>query len=78
MATNILLRVLHSTLKFLHLHETCSDQLRLGQRFVIMYIRSPWPELFYSGGEAKAIPMINRWLEDNQYINDLPQVIERN
>lgn len=72
-----MLTVVPSTREFLRIHSLAKDQLRLGQRFVIKYIKEPWPELFYADGEAKAVAMINTWLKSNHYINELPQELER-
>lgn len=61
--------------KFLNIHFThCADGLRVGQRFVNMYIKKPWPELFYAD-ETKSAELISGWLEDNQYFDELPPVV---
>jgi len=59
--------------KFVYLHkQAAGDQQRLGQRFVNMFIRGPWPELFYERDDVKAGEMILSWLNDHQYEEDLP------
>jgi hypothetical protein len=50
------------------------DGQRPGQRFVNMYIKHSWPELFYTD-EYKSAELICRWLEDNQYFDELPPVV---
>lgn len=45
---------------------------RLGQYFVNRYIKKPWPELFYEEYDVKAAAMIDKWLIDNQYTEELP------
>lgn len=54
---------LHHALKF-------KDDLRLGQRFVNMYIKESFPELFYEGDEYKAVDKIIAWLVQYHYINN--------
>lgn len=53
------------------------DQLRLGQRFVVFYTLASWPDLFYAD-ETKAIILIQRWLIDHQYIDELPARYDMN
>lgn len=62
---------------FINKHKAANDQLRLGQRFVNLYIKNPWPELFYERNEGKAAQMIRDWLCDHQYMSELPQPIIR-
>jgi hypothetical protein len=46
--------------------------IRMGQMFINEYIpRVTWPDLFYAG-ENKAIVLIQNWLKDHQYIDNLP------
>lgn len=50
---------------------------RLGQAFCNDFIKGPWPELFYETDLKKAEAMIGKWLLDNHYMKDMPQLIER-
>jgi len=62
-------------MKFAKLHaRNSNDGLRLGQRFVNMYIKKPWPELFYMSN-YDAFFVIYNWLVDNQYFDELPPVV---
>jgi hypothetical protein len=61
-------------MKFLQLHYTTHDGLRLGQRFVQLYIDKSWPELYYES-ELRAALLIQQWLIDHQYIDDLPRKV---
>lgn len=64
--------------QFLRIHgESKSDGQRLGQRFVNMYIKKPWPELFYEQNEHAAKWMIEQWLIDHQYTSELPQELAK-
>ena len=45
---------------------------RFGQWFCNNFIKSPWPELYYETSEDKARKMIEQWLDDNQYIRQMP------
>jgi hypothetical protein len=48
------------------------DHLRMGQRFIVYYIpKVTWPDLFYAD-DAKSIILIQTWLKDHQYIDNLP------
>lgn len=49
---------------------------RLGQAFCNDFIKRPWPELFYETDLKKAEVIIGKWLLDNHYVNDIPQLIE--
>lgn len=53
------------------------DGLRPGQRFVNMYIKVAWPELFYAT-EYKSAELIWHWLRDHQYFDELPPVVHPN
>ena len=67
-----------SMTRFFCLHELRkSDNLRMGQRFINMYIKNPWPELFYEIDNKKSVLLIQQWLSDNQYEDELPQEIKR-
>lgn len=46
--------------------------LRLGQAFVISFMKKPMPELFYAD-TAKARGMIAQWLIDNNYWPYVPE-----
>lgn len=63
---------LESTQKFIDYHEKHkTDRLRIGQRFYIIYLNRPWPELFYADYDI-AVMMINDWLTFTHYRYDLP------
>ena len=64
-----------SIITFLLIHNICkNDGLRLGQRFVNMYIKGSWPELFYAN-DVVAYDMIQDWLDDHHYYFELPPVV---
>lgn len=44
---------------------------RMGQFFVNTYTKGPWPDLFYADN-TKSLHIIEEWLIDNSYIDDLP------
>jgi len=46
-----------------------TDHWRLGQRFVNLYIKHPWPELFYCIVDQTSTIMIMDWLTRHQYDN---------
>lgn len=48
---------------------------RLGQHFCNLYIKGQWPELFYGEDRQKNLIMIEKWLKDNCYKNDMPPVV---
>ena len=48
---------------------------RLGQAFCNDFIKGPWPELFCETDLKKAEAMIGKWLLDNHYMKDMPQLI---
>jgi len=63
--------------KFVNYHRlNASDHQRLGQRFVNMFFRGSSDcepvQLYFERDEEKAIEMIEQWLVDNQYTEDLP------
>lgn len=60
-------------IKFLVIHHTAEDDLRMGQRFVSLYIPHNWPELFYEKDDGVAQDTIEQWLIDNSYCKDLPE-----
>lgn len=64
-----------SNAKFYIIHKSANDSLRLGQRFCNMYIKNSWPELFYAD-DITANTLIQKWLRDHQYYDELPQVKE--
>ncbi len=49
---------------------------RLGQAFCNDFIKGPWPELFYELDMKKAEAIISKWLFDNHYMKDMPQLTE--
>jgi len=61
-----------SLYEFICRHNIAFDGLRLGQRFVDIYIYEPWPELFYQTKDTKSLEMIEDYLLDNQYIDTMP------
>lgn len=50
---------------------------RLGQHFCNKYIKGQWPELFYCEDRQKGLIMIEKWLKDNCYQNDMPPELVR-
>lgn len=58
--------------EFVRQHNTANDGQRLGQRFVNIFIKKPWPELFHETSERKALETINQWLTHHQYYDMLP------
>lgn len=54
-----------------------SEHLRLGQYFCNKYIKGNWPELFYCEDRQKCLIMIEKWLKDNCYQNDMPPELVR-
>lgn len=61
-----------------HNNNVSSDGMRLGQRFVNIYISKPWPELFYEKSDKKALSIIEQWLEKHHYFNEMPPLAKRN
>lgn len=67
-----------STAKFLHYHKFNQyDNQRLGQRFCNLFIRHEWTELFYQINEAEAARLIDKWLTDHQYTDNLPVPLDK-
>ncbi len=67
-----------STKRFIQLHVTnASDGLRLGQRFINMYIKEPWPELYYQTDAGLASILIDDWLTRHQYADALPDPLNK-
>jgi hypothetical protein len=60
--------------QFIAIHKANAkkDGQRLGQRFVNMYIKDPWPELFYAP-DIDATILIHEWLTNNSYLEELPR-----
>jgi hypothetical protein len=53
---------------FLYHFRNCEhDKLRMGQRFVNLYIKDAWPELFYCISDHESMNMILDWLSRNGY-----------
>ena len=65
-----------SLYEFVCMHNLAFDGLRLGQRFVDIYILSPWPDLFYEKCDDKAACIIGDYLLDNQYIDTMPEPLK--
>ena len=61
----------------MEIHQKENTGLRLGQRFHLMYMRNPWPELFYGADEITG-PMIRSWLNDHHYLDTLPEPYSKN
>lgn len=47
--------------------------LRVGQYFICKYIATFWPELFYAESKDKCWKIIETWLKNHQYNNNLPK-----
>jgi len=62
--------------EFICMHNIAFDGLRLGQRFVNIYILSPWPDLFYQTKDTKSLEMIEDYLLDNQYSDTMPEPLK--
>lgn len=52
------------------------DGLRLGQRFCNLYIKEPWPSLYYCESVNTAKEMIWEWLCNHSYDESFPMVIQ--
>lgn len=63
--------------EFVRAHNTANDGLRLGQRFVNIYISQPWSELFYEQSSKKALEMITEWLTEHHYMNTMPPLAKK-
>lgn len=66
--------------KFEQIHKAhIDDQLRMGQRFCIMYFKDyrQVPGLFNEPDAGKAEGMIREWLRNNQYETELPRQIRQ-
>jgi hypothetical protein len=48
------------------------DKQRMGQRFINMYVKEPWPELFYCNSEKECKEMIVSHLNNCGYFHSLP------
>lgn len=53
------------------------EHLRMGQFFVGRYFRGNWAELFYQEDDEVACEMIQQFLIDNGFIEEMPPVIVR-
>lgn len=62
--------------KFIGMYSRSDKVLRLGQMFVNMYIKQPYPALFYANYYDSEV-LIFKWLYDHQYYNKLPLELER-
>lgn len=60
--------------EFVKAHNLAFDGLRLGQRFVCLYVKH-WPELFYKQSDSEAMKMIEDYLTQYQYFDKMPRVI---
>ena len=59
---------------FCSIHKEKDDGMRLGQRFVYMFIRQSWPDLFYAD-DKKAEGLIINWLLENHHTEELPLIL---
>jgi len=71
------LKMMSPAQQFTKIHAEANDTLRLGQRFVNMYIKNSWPRLFYCEDVSLSYKMIKKWLNDHQYYTELPHEIKR-
>lgn len=58
-----------------HCKSSEARHLRLGQWFCNNYLKQPWPELYYQEDEKKAEEMIEKWLDDHQYVRNVPDKV---
>ena len=58
--------------EFICMHNVAFDGLRLGQRFVNIYIYEPWPELFYEKCDDRASCIIGDYLLNHQHLYTMP------
>lgn len=66
-----------STCKFLHYHMfNRYDNQRVGQRFCNLFVKHAWPELFYQINPDAAAKMIDKWLTDHHYTEELPPPLD--
>lgn len=61
--------------QFVNNHNKNPECQRLGQHFCNVYIKGQWSELFYCEDPARSRDMINQWLVDHQYEDQLPQPV---
>lgn len=61
----------------IHNQHKKADGLRMGQRFVNMYVKAPWPELFYTTDQFEAVNLIHDYLTRHQYHDTLPPRIDQ-
>ena len=62
--------------EFFKIYKNLNGDTRLCQLFVNLFIKDPWPELYYADNE-KSYDIISVWLRDNHYFgNELPSVIK--
>lgn len=57
---------------FVGSHHAAKDGLRLGQRFVNLYVRGQWTSLFYESDDRLALETIKQYLVDLQYGDSMP------
>lgn len=62
-------------MQFVRAHNQANDGLRLGQRFVNIYVKSGWPELFYEESDKKSLEIISDYLTRYQYHGKMPTPI---
>ena len=69
---------------YIHRHYKAVDEgcpLRLGQRFFNDFLKNEddieGAVLFYERNDNKSIWMIEKWLQDKHYYNELPPILER-
>lgn len=58
--------------RFVARHQAANSPLRLGQAFVNIYIKEPWPELFHEPDDKYATVMIEEYLDRHHYYDVMP------
>lgn len=53
-----------------------AKHLSLGQWFVLKYLDTPWPALFFAEDDGEAVAKIAQWLRDGGYTKRLPKATE--
>lgn len=65
-----------SLVKFLKEHYKNEQNQRVGQKFCNLYVKTSWPDLYYASDED-AVQIINQWLYQHGYHDQLPERISR-
>lgn len=58
--------------QFIRAHNQANDGLRLGQRFVNIFVKEPMPELYYEESDKESMRKISEWLTRHQYHDKMP------